>query len=169
MGRSHALAHRRLGSETVGRVNRSPVDLPGDLTSCPRLGSFEDGLALRLDLMVIATHPASHADLALRAMEAGAHVFVEKPLATTVADALRVVARARDAGRKLVAGHILRHHPSWRRLIEEARPGRSLRVLHEPQPAVFGPRLGSPQGAHALDFLPRGLRRPLRGRAVPDH
>ncbi len=48
-------------------------------------------------------------------------MFVEKPLATTVADAERVVAAARANGRKLVVGYILRHHPSWARLIEEAR------------------------------------------------
>ena len=54
-------------------------------------------------------------------MEAGAHVFVEKPLATTVPDARRVVDTARKTDRKLVVGYILRHHPSWIRLIEEAR------------------------------------------------
>jgi predicted dehydrogenase len=48
-------------------------------------------------------------------------VFVEKPLATTVADARRVVDCARANGRKLVVGYILRHHPSWMRLIAEAR------------------------------------------------
>jgi predicted dehydrogenase len=55
------------------------------------------------------------------AMEAGSDVFVEKPLATTVADAERVVAKAKETGRQLVIGYILRHHPSWMRLIEEAR------------------------------------------------
>ncbi|TGV95815.1 Gfo/Idh/MocA family oxidoreductase, partial [Mesorhizobium sp. M2D.F.Ca.ET.145.01.1.1] len=49
------------------------------------------------------------------------HVFVEKPLATTVADAKRVVAAAKANGKKLVIGYILRHHPSWIRLIAEAR------------------------------------------------
>jgi predicted dehydrogenase len=48
-------------------------------------------------------------------------VFVEKPLAVTVADAERVVAAARANNRKLVVGYILRHHPSWVRLIAEAR------------------------------------------------
>ncbi|TJW35585.1 MAG: Gfo/Idh/MocA family oxidoreductase, partial [Mesorhizobium sp.] len=56
-----------------------------------------------------------------KAFEAGCHVFVEKPLATTVADAKRAVAAARANGRKLVIGYILRHHPSWIRLIAEAR------------------------------------------------
>ena len=54
-------------------------------------------------------------------MEAGAHVFVEKPLATTVSDARRVVDCAERLGRKLTVGYILRHHPSWQRLIAEAR------------------------------------------------
>src|SRR5690606_8231592 len=53
--------------------------------------------------------------------EAGCHVFVEKPLATTVVDARRVVDAAKANGRKLVVGYILRHHPSWMRLIAEAR------------------------------------------------
>ena len=55
------------------------------------------------------------------AMEQGAHVFVEKPLATTVADARRVVDCAKANNRKVVVGYILRHHPSWMRLIAEAR------------------------------------------------
>ena len=53
--------------------------------------------------------------------KAGAHVFVEKPLAATVADAARVVDTAARLNRKLGVGYILRHHPSWQRLIAEAR------------------------------------------------
>ncbi len=123
MGRSHALAHHgNPGSEIVGLVNRSAVDLTPELQGYPFFGTFEEGLAATgPDLVVIATYSDSHADYAVAAMEAGAHVFVEKPLATNVADARRVVAKARDTGRKLVVGYILRHHPSWMRLIEEAR------------------------------------------------
>lgn len=122
MGKSHALAHHRAEAvEVIGLVNRSTCDLPEELTGYPLLATFEEGLALRPDLVVIATYSDSHADLAVRAMAAGAHVFVEKPLATTVADAERVVAMARQTGKKLVVGYILRHHPSWIRLIAEAR------------------------------------------------
>ena len=122
MGQSHALAHHALaGSEIVGLVNRSPRDLPDTLAGYPIFDSFEAGMATKPDLVVIATYSDSHADLAIRAMEAGAHVFVEKPLATTVADAERVVATARRLNCKLVVGYILRHHPSWTRLIAEAR------------------------------------------------
>ncbi len=122
MGKSHALAlHNHPDVEVIALVNRSGVDLPSELEGYPRLTTFEEGLALAPDLMVIATYSDSHADYACAAMEAGAHVFVEKPLATTVADARRVVATAQRTGRKLVVGYILRHHPSWMRLIKEAR------------------------------------------------
>ncbi|MEM1272942.1 MAG: Gfo/Idh/MocA family oxidoreductase [Pseudomonadota bacterium] len=122
MGQSHALAHHtNENSEIVGLVNRSPRSLPKELAPYPRFASFEDGLATKPDLVVIATYTDSHANLAIDAMQAGAHVFVEKPLAATVADAERVVATAKRLKRKLVVGYILRHHPSWMRLIDEAR------------------------------------------------
>jgi predicted dehydrogenase len=121
MGRSHAQAHHHAGSQIVGLVNRSDVDLPETLRAYPRFRTLADGLQTRPDLVIIATYPDSHAALAIQAMEHGAHVFVEKPLATTVADAERVVATAHRTGRKLVVGYILRHHPSWTRLIAEAR------------------------------------------------
>ena len=122
MGRSHALAHHLAAdAEIVGLVIRSPRELPDDLAPYPLFSSFEEGMKTQPDLVVIATYSDSHADLAIAAMEAGAHVFVEKPLATSVADAERVVEVAKRTGRKLVVGYILRHHPSWLRMIQEAR------------------------------------------------
>jgi len=114
MGRSHALAYHRLRPfEIVGLVNRSPVELPPELDDYPRPASFEDGLALQPDVVSINTYTDSHAALAIAALEAGAHVFVEKPLALTLDDARAVVEAARRTGRKLVIGYILRHHPAW--------------------------------------------------------
>ncbi len=121
MGRSHALAHLAAGSQIVGLVNRSAIALPDALQGLPRFATLTEGLTTNPDLVVIATYADSHADLAIQAMEHGAHVFVEKPIATSVADAERVAAVARRTGRKLVVGYILRHHPSWQRLIAEAR------------------------------------------------
>ena len=123
MGISHALAlHHHPDVEIIGLYNRSPVTLPSALESYTcHTGVIRDVYAEKPDLVVIATYSDSHADLAVAAMEAGAHVFVEKPLATTVEDANRVVAKAVETDRKLVVGYILRHHPSWVRLIEEAR------------------------------------------------
>lgn len=123
MGLSHALAHHRHGaSEIVGLVNRSGEVGHPELAGYPVFTDYEVALEKTSpDLVVIATYSDSHADYAVAAMLAGAHVFVEKPLATTVEDARRVVACAQETQKKLVVGYILRHHPSWVRLIEEAR------------------------------------------------
>ncbi|WP_455269467.1 Gfo/Idh/MocA family protein [Rhizobium herbae] len=123
MGRSHALAyHNNPGFEIVGLVNRSKPVLAPELGGYTIHPDFEKALQeLKPDLCSICTYSDSHADYAVMAFEAGCDVFIEKPLATTVADAERVVAAARKAGKKLVVGYILRHHPSWIRLIAEAR------------------------------------------------
>lgn len=123
MGLSHALAyHHSPDFQIVGLVNRSTPDLPEALAGYAVTHDFAEALErLRPDLVCVATYSDSHADFAVAAMQAGAHVFVEKPLATTVADARRVLDCAKDTGRKLVVGYILRHHPSWQRLIAEAR------------------------------------------------
>lgn len=123
MGRSHALAyHNNPGFEIVGLVNRSKVELPEELRGYEIHPDFKTALAeLKPELCSVCTYSDSHADYAVAAFEAGCDVFVEKPLATTVADAERVVAAARKHGRKLIIGYILRHHPSWIRLIAEAR------------------------------------------------
>lgn len=123
MGISHALAyHENPEFQIVGLVNRSAPDLPQALRDYPLSHDYAEALArLKPDLVCIATYSDSHADYAVAAMQAGAHVFVEKPLATSVADAQRVVDCAVATGRKLVVGYILRHHPSWQRMIAEAR------------------------------------------------
>ncbi len=123
MGLSHALAHHNHPkSQIVGLVNRSGLVEHADLRDYPAFNDFYAALqATKPDLVVVATYSDSHADYACAAMDVGAHVFVEKPLATTVAEARRVVAKANETARKLVVGYILRHHPSWVRLIAEAR------------------------------------------------
>ncbi|MDR3373412.1 MAG: Gfo/Idh/MocA family oxidoreductase [Ancalomicrobiaceae bacterium] len=122
MGRSHALAYaRNPGFDVIGLVNRTEVTLPEEVSRYPRLDGLEVGLALKPDLVSIATYTDSHANLAIAAMEAGAHVFVEKPLAANALDARRVVDAAKANGRKLVIGYILRHHPSWIEFIRLAR------------------------------------------------
>ncbi|GLS20924.1 oxidoreductase [Labrys miyagiensis] len=122
MGMSHALAyHSNPGFEIVGLGNRTINELPPELAAYPRYSSFDELLALKPDLVSINTYTDSHAGFAIQAMEAGADVFVEKPLAPTVEDARRVVEAAQRTGRKLVIGYILRHHPSWMEFIRLAR------------------------------------------------
>ena len=124
MGRSHLLAyHRNPGYQVVGIVTRDPPVLEAELEPYRdyMLPNLEAALALKPDVVSINTHTDTHAEYAIAALASGAHVFLEKPLAPTVEDAMRVVDAAKKANRKLVVGYILRHHPSWRQFISEAR------------------------------------------------
>lgn len=76
-----------------------------------------------IDAVVIATDAPTHHDLAVQAIEAGKHVFVEKPLALTVADGEDMVKRAREAGRTLMVGHILLYHPAVTKMKEYVSSG----------------------------------------------
>ncbi|MGZ4194215.1 MAG: Gfo/Idh/MocA family protein [Solirubrobacteraceae bacterium] len=69
-----------------------------------------------LDAVVLATPVPTHAELAVRVLEAGKHCFVEKPLAQSAADAERAVAAAHRADRLLMVGHLLEYHPGVRKL-----------------------------------------------------
>jgi len=71
-----------------------------------------------LDAVVLATPVPTHAELAIAVAGAGKHCFVEKPLATTAADAERAVTAAEQAGKILMVGHLLEYHPAVARLKE---------------------------------------------------
>jgi len=71
-----------------------------------------------VDAVVLATPVPTHAELARRVLDAGRHCFVEKPLATSAADAELAVQAAERSGRILMVGHLLEYHPAVTRLKE---------------------------------------------------
>lgn len=126
MGASHATAYHNIdGFEICGIVARgdSKNVLNDQLGGgYPLFSEYKEALiATKPDAVCISTYPDTHEEYAIMALELGCHVFIEKPLADTVAGAERVVAAAKKANRKLVTGYILRHHPSWMYFIEAAR------------------------------------------------
>ncbi|MBS1838539.1 MAG: Gfo/Idh/MocA family oxidoreductase, partial [Actinobacteria bacterium] len=85
-----------------------------------------------VDAVVVAAPAKDHAALAVRALEAGKHVFVEKPLALDVAEAEQVVAVAQRSGLTLMVGHLLQYHPAFlavRSMVDDGRLGQ-LRYLY---------------------------------------
>jgi len=79
-----------------------------------------------IDAVDIVAPNHLHAEMAIAALEAGRHVLLEKPMATTVEDAARIVEAVRRSGRQLSVGHELRLSAQWapvRRLIEEGAVG----------------------------------------------
>jgi predicted dehydrogenase len=126
MGASHARAYHKMPEfEIVGLVSRGPASrgaLSKELGGVPEFSDYDAALATtRPDAVSINTYPETHASYARAALDAGCHVFCEKPLAETVAEAQSIVDAARAKGRKLVIGYILRVHPAWIRFIEIAR------------------------------------------------
>jgi predicted dehydrogenase len=126
MGASHARAYHRMPEfEVVGLVSRGPASrgaLSKELGGLPEFDDYREALgATRPDVVSINTYPETHGPFARAAIEAGCHVFCEKPLATTVEEARAVVDAACARDRKLVVGYILRVHPAWTRFIEIAR------------------------------------------------
>ncbi|PRD48614.1 Gfo/Idh/MocA family protein [Sphingobacterium haloxyli] len=123
MGASHAAAYHKLaGFEIVGLVSRGDSKHRINTmleTVYPTFDHYDDALhQTEPDAVCIATYPDTHEEYALKAFAAGAHVFIEKPLADSLAGAERVVQAAKDSGKKLVVGYILRYHPSWIKFIE---------------------------------------------------
>ncbi|QNF35662.1 Gfo/Idh/MocA family oxidoreductase [Adhaeribacter swui] len=123
MGASHAWSYHTLdGFEICGLVStgKSKEVLNQKLGGgYPLFNNFEEALKnTNPGAVCISTYPDTHESYAIKALEAGCHVFIEKPLANSVAGAERVAQAAKKAKKKLVIGYILRHHPSWERFIQ---------------------------------------------------
>jgi predicted dehydrogenase len=133
-----------------------------------------DASALIADQQVtavyVATPPSTHADYAVRALEAGKDVLVEKPMALTLADCERMDAAARTSGRRLCVSYYRRALPRFERLREivlggeigvpravevrhfrpaEERPAQSWKL----DPAVGGGGIFADTHTHTLDWL----------------
>lgn len=127
MGASHARAYNKLEEfELVGIVDARPEAVEAFNKSVNGNYKYFSDYAkaleeLKPDAVAICTYPATHEPLAIQAMEAGCHVFVEKPISSTVEGAKRVVDCAKKLNKKVVVGYILRHHPSWKKFIEIAK------------------------------------------------
>jgi predicted dehydrogenase len=106
---------RWICDDSAEQLERAAERFPGVRTTADLDELLSDP---ELDAVAIATPVPTHAPLARRALAAGKHVFVEKPLAQSLADAEAVVADARDSDRTLMVGHLLEYHPGVERLKE---------------------------------------------------
>ena len=126
MGSSHARAYHKLkGFELVGLVDKNAAireKLSEELGGIDQFDDFDTALAVKKpNAVAVCTYPGTHAALTIKALESGAHVFCEKPLAPNIKDAAAMVAAAKKYNKKLVIGYILRVHPSWKKFIEIAQ------------------------------------------------
>jgi len=126
MGTSHARAYHQLDDfQIVGLVSRGPESrnrLSTELGGIPTFDNFDTALeSTRPDVVSINTYPETHAEYATKSLQAGAHIFIEKPLANTVEEAQTIVDLAVKTNKKLIVGYILRVHPAWEKFIDIAQ------------------------------------------------
>ncbi len=159
MGMVHYLSYRQIdGVEVVALAEPNEKRLAGDWTDIkgnfgPRgemmdlsgIQCFADAKQMisdaDIDLLDVCLPPGMHADMAVAALDAGKHVFCEKPIALTSEDAHRMVDAAQAHGRILMIGHVLPMFPEYakaREIVAGGEFGRLLgghfkRVISDPQ------------------------------------
>jgi predicted dehydrogenase len=150
MGMIHFLAARSLaGGRVVALCSRDARKRAGDWTSIqgnfgPRgtqmdlsaQATYADAAELladpKVDLVDLCVPNDEHAELAIRALEAGKHVLVEKPIALSVADADRMLDAARTNQKLLMVAHVLPFFPEFAFALDAVHTGRygKLKAAH---------------------------------------
>lgn len=116
---------RRLTGDLRGiQGNFGPPGEQIDLTGIAAYDKFDQLLAdPNVDLVDISLPTSLHADMAIRALEAGKHVLCEKPMALRLTDCERMVAAATKANRLLMIGHVLPFFPEYDWALKTIRGG----------------------------------------------
>jgi len=134
MGRHHLKAIAASGVATVVGI-ADPAASADDLATLLPEGAIVTASAAelfrrtKLDVVHIVTPPATHTELALQAIEAGCHIYVEKPFTATAADARRILAMAEIRNVKVCPGHqVLFEAPALRVREHLAEIGRLVHI-----------------------------------------
>jgi len=117
LGRHHARNYAELARE--GRIEfigacDSNAETVRKIAADNGCASFADwqGLVGKVDVVSIATPTETHCEIACAFLDNGVNVLVEKPIATTVEDADKMIAAANASGAKLMVGHLERFNPA---------------------------------------------------------
>ncbi|MGA7690281.1 MAG: Gfo/Idh/MocA family oxidoreductase [Jiangellales bacterium] len=131
IGHEHALAADAvpgLSLAAVSDLNPARLDVARSVAADVTTYTDSDALLAdeSVDLVVVSTPPSSHADWAVRALQAGKHVVLEKPMALTAAECDEVLRMADDLDRLVVVYQNRRFDPDYlvmRRLVSEGAIG----------------------------------------------
>jgi predicted dehydrogenase len=133
IGSRHArllLEHPDVEVEVVEPRKERLADSRGTLGNLRNHGSFDAMLASSPEVVWIATPTPLHAEQTIAALQAGAHVFCEKPMTDSVADAIRVTSMAAGCDRVLNIGFYLHFWPGFQAVRTLIRSGALGRILH---------------------------------------
>ncbi len=152
-------AHGRLAA-IASRSAQGAEAFPTGEADVVRYASYDEVLqAADIDAIYIATPHSSHAEWAIRAMQAGKAVLCEKPLGINHAEAMAMVQAAEDSGALLMEGLMYRLHPQTQALLDAVATGRIGELRHIE--ASFG-------FAVPFDAASRLFRADLAGGAILD-
>jgi predicted dehydrogenase len=133
-GRAHVSAFQARGCDVVAvcQRDRAAAQAVASRYGVPHVFDRWEAMldAARPDIVVIATPPHLHHPIALRALEAGAHVLCEKPLAMSAAEGRAMAEAARRAGRVAMTGFNWRFPTAMRELHARVGEGAVGRVFH---------------------------------------
>ena len=123
MGKAHAKAYYKIDEfNLVGLVARSPEkrnQLSKELGNVSQFDDFDKALKeTKPDIVSINSYTETHKDFAIKSLNSGAHIFIEKPLAENIKDAEEIISLAKKKNKKILVGYILRHHPTWKKFIK---------------------------------------------------
>jgi predicted dehydrogenase len=121
-GRNHARVYRELAAEGVelagvADVNRERAQALAKEFGTRAFASVDELIEAGVDAASVAVPTVAHLDVGRQLMQHGVDVLIEKPLATTVAEADELIAVAREHGRVAQAGHLERFNPAVRATI----------------------------------------------------
>lgn len=124
-GRNHVRNYAELGAlRAVVDRDAAAASALGERHGVPA-GDLESVLAdPAVDALVLALPPSQNLAVGMRALGAGKHIFVEKPMALTTPDATALAEAADRLDRRLMVGHILQYHPAFLALRDLVRAGR---------------------------------------------
>lgn len=123
-------AKKRAGDWTCIRGNFGPPGTLMDLAEVTTHESFDQMCDdPNIDLIDICSPTVQHAAMAIRALRAGKHVFVEKPISLTLADADAMLSEAKNANRRLLVGHVLPFFPEFALVADAVRTLRFGKLL----------------------------------------
>lgn len=120
LGRHHARVYSEIESCELVGVHDVDAARAGSIADefGTRAFSEVDGLIERVDAVSIAVPTSAHHAMASRCLDAGVHVLIEKPIASTVEEAIDLVERGRDRGLRLGVGHVERFNPALKAALE---------------------------------------------------
>jgi predicted dehydrogenase/nucleoside-diphosphate-sugar epimerase len=148
----------------IADVNQARAREMADRTGIPTIyRSVDEMKAVAPDVIHVLTPPDFHCEVAVRALEMGCHVLVEKPMANTVEECDRMIIAARRAGRTLSVNHSARMDPIVLQALERVRGGELGTVLSvdflrsSDYPAYAGGPLPPPYRNGAYPFQDMGV------------